>query len=993
MRLLLSISLMVICGCTDFGRDVNVEEEEGSNVIISPTSCSPHLDIYPVNGPHNCGWDKNWNVWTCPPHPADAPDNSDYYTGVGPGHPNGHFGNDIFGKEGTPLVACVSGTIVALGYTNSGGNRVTIKDQCGWYYYYAHMETIQSGLAVGQTVQVGQLLGTLGDTGSAQGTGHHLHFSIYPDGCYTCGIDPFPYLQKVDATSCTGTPTTSCFAEVCNGIDDDCDGEIDEDIPDVECGVGECRTKIPGCKSGQEPICLPKVGATDEICDGKDNDCDGETDEGCDVDKDGYCTISMTCIGTPPVCKKGCLDCNDKDKNINPQATEVCNGIDDNCDGDVDEGMPDRDNDGIADCVDDDDDGDGIKDEADNCPFTPNKDQIDSDNDGSGDVCDGDEDEDGILDDGDSNGILSDHPCQTNQTKGCDDNCRVVRNGEDDLWGAQSDIDNDGVGDRCDPDMDNDGVENAKDNCPRWYNPDQADHDGDGVLGTMANDTYPGQMIVPGINEIYFTGGDACDLDDDNDGILDDGDMSGKEGDYPCQLNMTEKCDDNCKFVKNSKDMIEEGIDPSLCCQSDVDGDGIGDPCDQDMDNDGIPNYSDNCPRWPNKDQSDSDKQWDFLPKEFVFQWNPLYPNMKGQVDKYRISIGGDPCDVDDDNDGFVDSIPTGKVCGKWKDNPACPQGIYVSLKVDAEVSSEHHQCGAWEIEDCQDNCLFVPNGIDEETYQRWRDHGQADHDQDGMGDACDDDDDNDGILDDGNNDGIPSGQWKLRPVRPVDCEHGKVMQIDWQGQQPTQCIGGITTKCDDNCPWVSNMDQADTDGDANPEDDQWGFTPKYQGDEPCDDDDDDDGLLDEDEVRCGTNPKDWDTDKDGYSDFYELAPVGFQEDKDLLYLEYFCCKDEKEDKGKCLSKVRKDLAKEVMRRNCKSPTSKDIFFATDPTWALDSPDHHIAPGAGIGGGGCSAGYKNAYTFVVFSLIVMFILLKRSYYARCQGSWRRGHTS
>jgi len=62
-----------------------------------------------------------------------------------------------------------------------------------------------------------------------------------------------------------------------------------------------------------------------EVCNGEDDNCDGETDEGFDVDNDGY----TTCAG----------DCDDTDPSINPGAPEVKNGIDDNCNGRIDESM------------------------------------------------------------------------------------------------------------------------------------------------------------------------------------------------------------------------------------------------------------------------------------------------------------------------------------------------------------------------------------------------------------------------------------------------------------------------------------------------------------------------------------------------------------------------------------------------------------------------------------------------------------------------------
>ena len=77
--------------------------------------------------------------------------------------------------------------------------------------------------------------------------------------------------------------------------------------------------------------------------------------------------------------------------------TEVCNGKDDNCNGQIDEGFLDQDNDGTADCVDTDIDGDGIANDADNCPMKYNPDQADKDNNRVGDVCDPDIDGDGDL--------------------------------------------------------------------------------------------------------------------------------------------------------------------------------------------------------------------------------------------------------------------------------------------------------------------------------------------------------------------------------------------------------------------------------------------------------------------------------------------------------------------------------------------------------------------------------------------------------------------
>jgi hypothetical protein len=102
-----------------------------------------------------------------------------------------------------------------------------------------------------------------------------------------------------------------------------------------------------------------------------------------EFDGDGY----TTCAG----------DCDDHNAAVHPGATETCNGIDDNCDGHVDEGL-DRDGDTVSDCVDNcpnaanitqaDRDGDLVGDVCDNCVEVVNPDQRDTDNDGFGDICD-----------------------------------------------------------------------------------------------------------------------------------------------------------------------------------------------------------------------------------------------------------------------------------------------------------------------------------------------------------------------------------------------------------------------------------------------------------------------------------------------------------------------------------------------------------------------------------------------------------------------------
>jgi murein DD-endopeptidase MepM/ murein hydrolase activator NlpD len=117
------------------------------------------------------------------------------------GDPRGqgaHQGNDIIGKTGMQLVACVDGTISRVNRieTGLGGIWIWIVDARGNEYYYAHMETISPELKAGSRVTAGQTVGTMGMTGDARGTIPHLHFEIRPNGGGS--INPFTDLRAVD---------------------------------------------------------------------------------------------------------------------------------------------------------------------------------------------------------------------------------------------------------------------------------------------------------------------------------------------------------------------------------------------------------------------------------------------------------------------------------------------------------------------------------------------------------------------------------------------------------------------------------------------------------------------------------------------------------------------------------------------------------------------------------------------------------------------------
>jgi len=104
-----------------------------------------------------------------------------------------HKGVDMMGPRGTPLVAVGSG-YVTLSYGVLGGNIVWLHADHGVSYFYAHLDTYAAGLASGQRVERGQLLGTMGDTGNPAPGAYHLHFGIYPGG--SSAVNPYPTVAR-----------------------------------------------------------------------------------------------------------------------------------------------------------------------------------------------------------------------------------------------------------------------------------------------------------------------------------------------------------------------------------------------------------------------------------------------------------------------------------------------------------------------------------------------------------------------------------------------------------------------------------------------------------------------------------------------------------------------------------------------------------------------------------------------------------------------------
>ena len=130
-------------------------------------------------------------------------------------------------------------------------------------------------------------------------------------------------------------------AETCNGLDDDCDLRVDEEVPTVgdACGTdtGECTAGVWECSAGE--LSCSGVGGSAEICDNLDNNCNGTADEGnpgggvpCGSDV-GECIAGITmCVG-------GAIDCVG-DVGTPGAVTETCDGRDNDCDNNFDEGLP-----------------------------------------------------------------------------------------------------------------------------------------------------------------------------------------------------------------------------------------------------------------------------------------------------------------------------------------------------------------------------------------------------------------------------------------------------------------------------------------------------------------------------------------------------------------------------------------------------------------------------------------------------------------------------
>ncbi len=347
--------------------------------------------------------------------------------------------------------------------------------------------------------------------------------------------DRYPACLECDDGDATAYPGAE---EICDGVDDDCDGEIDDEASDAATwyidydtdGYGSDRYSVLSCDqpegyvdnaedcNDQNDDAFP---GADEVCDGDDTDCDGEIDEDSAVDAstwyldgdgDGYGVPDSTWVSCelPEGYAATDDDCDDAVFEVNPGANEVCNdGVDDDCDGYADgadaEGVEiyyvDADGDGYGlddfsivscelpedyseiggDCYDDGTEfGAGINPEADEIC-----DDLDND-------CDGSVDEDEASDattwyadlDGDGYGGETEFTTSCEQPEGYGASADDCDDDDEGVYPGASETCNDGVDSNCDGLPDGCGV---------------AASDADTIIvGDEANSSFASAISAPG---------------------------------------------------------------------------------------------------------------------------------------------------------------------------------------------------------------------------------------------------------------------------------------------------------------------------------------------------------------------------------------------------------------------------------------------------------------------------------------------------------------
>lgn len=106
-----------------------------------------------------------------------------------------HQGTDVFAPKGSPAYAVVDGVVERVTDGSLGGLGIWLRGANGDRYYYAHEDLVS--VAVGQRVQAGEVIGTVGNTGNAETTPAHVHFEAHPGG--GAAVNPYRWLAALCA--------------------------------------------------------------------------------------------------------------------------------------------------------------------------------------------------------------------------------------------------------------------------------------------------------------------------------------------------------------------------------------------------------------------------------------------------------------------------------------------------------------------------------------------------------------------------------------------------------------------------------------------------------------------------------------------------------------------------------------------------------------------------------------------------------------------------